>query len=98
MYRIIWAYAVKPATEAEFARIYCRDGEWAQLFRKAEGYEGTSLLRDMDEAGRYVTIDRWRSRDDFEQFRETFKGEYRALDARCDALTDREQMVGDFET
>jgi heme-degrading monooxygenase HmoA len=68
------------------------------LFRKAPGYGGTELLKDADTALRYLTIDHWRSREDFWKFREAFRADYLALDQRLAVLTDRETLIGDFET
>ena len=98
MYRIVWAFDVKAASTPAFESAYGPEGDWAKLFRRAPGYGGTELLKDMDTAGRYLTIDHWRSREDFWKFREAFRGEYLALDKRLAALTDRETLVGDFET
>jgi heme-degrading monooxygenase HmoA len=98
LYLIVWSFEVKPESVEEFERAYGPAGEWARLFRKAPGYQGTELLRDVDATERYLTIDRWRSREDFWSLREAFRAEYLALDARCEALTTRELLVGDFET
>lgn len=98
MYRIVWGFDVKPASVEAFESAYGPEGDWARFFRRAPGYGGTELLRDADTAGRYLTVDRWRSRVDFWRFREAFRAEYLALDARCAELTDREELVGDFET
>jgi heme-degrading monooxygenase HmoA len=97
MYRIVWAFDVRAGDWAEFERIYGPEGEWAQLFRKAAGYQGSDLLRDVAREGRYVTIDRWQSRADFQRFYEQFAREYRALDERCERLTSDEQRIGEFE-
>ena len=80
-----------------FERIYGAEGDWARLFRKAEGYLGTELRRDGKRASRYLTVDRWRSRADLERFRAQHDEEYRALDARCEQLTTAEELVGEFE-
>lgn len=98
MYRIIWAFEVKPGSVQVFESAYGPEGDWARLFRRAPGYGRTELLKDVDAAGRYLTIDHWRSREDFWKFREAFRGEYVALDERMAALTDRETLIGDFET
>jgi heme-degrading monooxygenase HmoA len=98
MYRIIWAFEVKPPSVQAFEAAYGPQGDWATLFRRAPGYGGTELLKDVDTAGRYLTIDHWRSREDFWKFREAFRGEYLALDKSFAALTDRETLIGDFET
>lgn len=97
MYRIMWAFDVRPGDTAEFERIYGPEGEWAQLFSKGAGYQGTELFRDVSREDRYVTIDRWQSRGDFQQFRAQFAREYRALDERCERLTSGEQRIGEFE-
>lgn len=97
MYRIVWAFDVRAGDAAEFERIYGPGGEWARLFRSGAGYEGTELLRDVSHPDRYVTIDRWQSRADFQRFREQFAREYRALDERCERLTTGEHRIGEFE-
>jgi hypothetical protein len=53
------------------------------------------LLREGD--GRYATIDRWESGADFRLFKERFAGAYAVLDARCEALTEEETFIGEFE-
>lgn len=93
----IWRYRVDAAKRAEFERRYSSDGDWAQLFRLAEGYLGTQLLRDPLEAGVYVTLDRWRSAADFQAFLARFGAQYAALDRACDALTSEEIDLGEYE-
>ena len=98
LYQIVWSFEVKPERIEEFERVYGPGGEWAKLFGKAPGFKGTELLRDVDTPGKYLTIDRWGSREDFWRLREAFRAEYVALDARCEALTKKEKLIGDFET
>jgi len=98
MYRIVWAFNVKAGSVQAFETAYGPEGDWTKLFRRAPGYTRTELLKDVDTAGRYLTIDHWRSREDFWKFREAFRGEYLALDKRLAALTVREKLIGDFET
>ena len=98
MYRIVWAFEVKPGSAQAFESAYGPEGEWAKLFRKAPGYGGTELLKDVDTMGRYLTIDRWRSREDFWKFREAFRAEYLAIDNRLKVLTTRETLIGDFQS
>lgn len=91
---LVWEYQVPAAHVAEFERRYGPDGEWAQLFRRGAGYLGTTLLRDPDAPGRYVTLDRWRSAHDWLAFKSAHAVEYAALDAVCDALTTSERSLG----
>lgn len=94
----MWEFDVPPAHAAEFVRVYGSAGDWARLFQRDPGYRGTELLKAVDHPGRYLTVDRWASREDFRRFREAFRAEYLALDTRCEALTAAERLVGDYVT
>ena len=98
MIEIIWTYTVKPERRAEFERRYAVNGDWAQLFARAAGYRGTSLLRDASSETRYATIDRWDSMELFEAFKSEFPQAYAELDQVCSAFTTDEQHVGTFRT
>jgi heme-degrading monooxygenase HmoA len=97
VYTIVWSFDVKPDQVKAFERAYGPNGDWVRLFRRAPGYAGTELRRETDRRCHYLTIDRWRSRDDYRRFRDTFANEYALLDVRCAGLTEVEQKVGDFE-
>ena len=60
-YVYAWEFRVRAETAATFEKLYGPQGDWVRLFRRAEGYVETLLLRDRADALRYVTIDRWRS-------------------------------------
>ena len=94
MYEIFWEYEVRPEQAAAFESLYGADGDWARLFREAEGFVETLLFRDTDHPTRYLTIDRWRSRAAFDAFVETAGPAYAALDRRGDALTVHERRLG----
>ncbi|HTV57744.1 MAG TPA: hypothetical protein VMJ93_02640 [Verrucomicrobiae bacterium] len=93
----IWEFVARRGKTAEFERWYAPDGAWAQLFHRAPGYEGTSLLRDTALPRRYVTIDRWVSAAAQRDMRAKFAREYEALDAACSELTESERAIGVFE-
>jgi quinol monooxygenase YgiN len=97
MYTYLWVFEVGSDHEAEFLHHYGPNGTWAQLFRRADGYEGTILCRDRERPSRFVTIDTWRSADAYDRFRGTFAREYADLDRRCETLTDDERSLGSFE-
>jgi len=96
MYAIIWEFRPADGRREEFEAAYGRDGEWARLFSRADGYLGTDLVRDTADATRYLTIDRWRSRQDYDAFRARFAAEYEELDAACEQLTSPEALIGLF--
>jgi len=93
----IWEYRVKEDHIEVFRRIYAPDGEWVQMFLRAEGYMRTELYQDVDNPTRFVTTDFWTSRKARDAFRETFRAEFEELDERCEALTIEERCLGDFD-
>jgi heme-degrading monooxygenase HmoA len=98
MYVIVWEFIVRPEEIDAFVAAYKSDGAWAQLFAQAEGYAGTELLSstDSDQAATFVTIDRWKTTEDFTRFQEHFGNEYRRLDTQLEGLTLRERKLGTF--
>jgi|SRR5215211_6747455 len=97
MYVIFWRFRPLVDRESEFERAYGPSGEWAQLFRRGEGYLGTELLQHSDDPREYLTLDRWVSRAAYETFRVHFSSEYRWLDDRLEGLTEEETPHGTFE-
>jgi len=96
MLHILWEFQVKPEYWHIFLEEYSSNGIWAQLFRQAEGYRGSTLLTDPNQPHRAVTIDRWMKEEDFENFKKLFADEYKALDQRCELYTDSEKLIGRF--
>lgn len=97
MIDIVWEFHVRPERQHEFEFHYDSSGIWAGLFRKSVEYQDTILLRDSTQNGRYLTIDRWTSEKAFRQFKEEFATEYAEIDAKCEALTESERLVGIFQ-
>ena len=98
MYIIIWEYYVKAERIVEFEQIYHPEGAWAQLFKNEQGYLGTQFFSDEINPERYLTVDQWTSRNDYEMFRTKWEKEYEALDAQCEGLTKQEALLGEWET
>lgn len=96
MHVIIWEFVVRLDRIHEFLSAYKPDGNWAQLFRLAAGYEGTELLQSTDSAEKFVTIDRWKDAQAYEIFQERFGPQYRSLDAQLEGLTLSETKLGTF--
>jgi heme-degrading monooxygenase HmoA len=95
---ILWEFRPRPGMERAFEIAYGPGGEWAALFRRSEGYLGTELFRDQSDASRYLTLDRWASREAFETFRLLHSHAYEALDRRFDEMTTHESFLGSYET
>lgn len=98
MLHIVWEYRVEAEKRAEFEKHYSGSGSWALLFSKNPSYQGTLLVRDQDDAGRYLTVDSWQDEESFKAFKKKFGEEYEALDKQCETLTEEEHCLGWFET
>ena len=95
MIALVFTYEV--ATPDEFERVYGPEGEWAQFFRSGKGYVGTELLRDVETPGRYFVIDRWESREAYNDFVAAHRDEYmRRVDDTAFHYT-QELRLGTFE-
>lgn len=81
MYIILWEYRVEAKKRSEFEKTYSPNGMWAHLFKRGVGYLDTELLHDEKRPQRYLTIDRWVSKENYETFQSRWKREYKALDA-----------------
>jgi len=97
MYIIIWEYRIKPEKQSEFEKIYSSTGVWVELFRLGAGYIGTELSHDETNPRRYLTIDRWESKEGYNAFLSQWKVEYSALDTQCEGLTESESCIGRFQ-
>jgi heme-degrading monooxygenase HmoA len=96
MHIILWKFTVREDRVEEFIRACGSDGDWAQLFRRGEGYLGTRLLRSADDPNIFVTVDRWNNAECFEAFKKQYGMEYNELDSRFEANTLSEEKLGDF--
>ncbi len=93
-YLYIWRYDVHEIHATEFVKAYGADGDWAQLFKGANGYVRTELYRDTQQPRRYFTIDYWESEAHYRRFRDSMLEAYKAMDARFDAWTVEEVQIG----
>jgi hypothetical protein len=97
MVRYVWEFVARADKVKEFERAYATSGSWARLFCKHDGYEGTMLLRDTENARRYLTIDCWQSATLQLEMRERSAQEYEELDRAFENLTESERHIGVFE-
>jgi heme-degrading monooxygenase HmoA len=94
---IALVFSYEAREPGEFERVYGPDGEWAAFFRGGRGYVGTELLRDVEAPGRYLVIDRWESREAYNEFVEQHRDDYmRRVDETAFHYT-QELRLGTFE-
>ena len=97
MYTIIWEFQIKPEKQSGFEKFYSSNGAWVELFRKSRGYIGSDLLHDEMNPFRYLTIDRWESKANYDDALSEWEMEYTALDLQCEGLTESESCIGKFQ-
>ena len=95
MIALVFSYEVRDA--GAFERAYGTGGEWEEFFGTAPGFIGTELLRDVEQPGRYLVIDRWESPEAYNTFANENRDEYmrRVDDTRF--YYDQELRFGTFE-
>ena len=86
----VWQYDVASGHEAEFERLYSASGASAHLFGRSTSYLGTELYRAVEQPGRYLTVDRFSSREAWQRFLREHGEDYAELDSRCGTLTSAE--------
>ena len=92
---LVFSYDVHDVEQ--FERVYGPEGEWARFFRSGRGYNGTELLRDVEIPARYLVVDRWQSRDAYNDFVAANRDEYmRRVDENAFRY-DSELRLGTFE-
>jgi heme-degrading monooxygenase HmoA len=98
MFLTVWEYRVNADRIEDFLDSYDENGTWVSLFRRGLGYLGTSLLRDLIDPARFITIDRWNTRTSYQEFKDRFAHEYATLDEACQEMTVSETPLGYFES
>lgn len=96
MIHVIWEFTVSASQQAAFETAYKSHGPWARLFSRDSAYLKTILIKDNDQARRYLTIDVWEDRESYARFKDRFAAEYRKIDEECEALTESERFIGIF--
>ncbi len=95
-YVIVWEFRVRQERAAEFVQKYGPEGAWARFFRGSAGYIKTELVRDVASDLRFLTLDYWQTKEEFERFRERNQAEYERLDREFEGLTETETRLGAF--
>jgi heme-degrading monooxygenase HmoA len=97
MIEIVSEFLVREGTQGQFELAYGRGGAWSNLFARAPGFRGTTLLRDAQNPRRYLTIDLWDTEAEREQVLAECEDEYAELVAAFDEWTESRVEVGVFQ-
>ncbi len=94
MIEIVWEYLIKEEAQGQFELAYGPGGAWSRLFSQSPGFRGTTLLRDINNPRRFLTIDIWDSLEKREQALAEHQEEYDRLDATFAEWTELERELG----
>jgi quinol monooxygenase YgiN len=97
MVRVVREFGARPDRVRDLENYYASSGSWAELFRRSEGFRGTALLRDTENALRFLVIDSWENASACRAMRERYRKEYVELDRVCEGFAESERRVGEFE-
>jgi hypothetical protein len=96
MVEIVCEFVVKEEARGQFELAYGPGGAWSKLFARCPGFRGTTLLRDMHNPRRYLTIDLWDTAAQREQVLAEREVEYAGLDAAFADWTESKAELGVF--
>lgn len=94
MYCIAWKYTVS-SNHAAFEEEYGRSGAWFKFFEPCEDYLGHELMKGED-GNSYLLMDKWMSKEDYEDFMKENKAEYDQQNEKSKALYDKEESMGTY--
>jgi len=96
MVEIVWEFAVKDEARGLFELAYGPGGAWSKLFANYPGFRGATVLRDVRNPGRYLTIDVWETESQREQALDEHQVEYSELEMEFEKWTESKTEVGVF--
>ena len=95
MIALVFAYETEDAPQ--FEEVYGSNGAWAAFFRDGPGFVGTELLRDVEQAGRYLVVDRWETAAAYNEFAAAHRDEYMRRVDESRFRYEHELRFGTFE-
>ncbi len=96
MIEIVWEFVVREEARGQFELAFGPGGAWSNLFARCSGFRGTTVLRDMENPGRYLAIDLWDTEAQREQALAERQAEYADLEAAFAEWVESRTEVGVF--
>jgi quinol monooxygenase YgiN len=93
---LVWQFDVKPGKQDEFEAFYGADGLWTTLSRRSRSYLGSSFLRDLAVANRYLVLEYWSEMVVYEKHHADFQDEVARLEQERNALVEASVPLGLF--
>lgn len=94
MIAVIWQFETVPGREEDFERFYGADGEWTRLSRRSRSFLGSSFLKDVAAASRYVLVEYWSEMLVYEKHLTDFESQMASLMKRREEFLVRVEPAG----
>ena len=98
MFIVIWRYKIKSEHIFDFESLYSENGDWVKLFKRYDDYLKTELLKDCSDKESYITIDYWKSKGSYQNFKRIAAKEINEIDKLGEKLTLQETYLGEIES
>ena len=96
MVAIVWQFDIRPEDSKTFERLYGADGEWTKLSRQSRSFLGSSFLRDIVAANRYLLVEYWSEMVVYEKHVADFSDEVAKLERQRERFVVRMENMGVF--
>ena len=93
MFQVIWELKVKFKEREKFEKFYDPKGEWVKFFSKSPDFEGSEVLESGEGDGIFLVIDEWNSEEAFNEFIQSRKTEYEALEEKAKAASRTKKRI-----
>ena len=96
MIEFVCEFVVKDEVRGQFELAFGPGGLWSKLFAQQPGFRGTTLMRDMKNPGRYLTVDLWDTEAQRDHALSEYKTEYSNLEATLADWSESTTEIGIF--
>lgn len=96
MVAVVWQLEIHAGKADDFERFYGADGEWTRLSRRSRSFLGSSFLKDIAQADRYLLVEYWSEMVVYERHLAAFSGAIEALERERERYVRRIEPLGVF--
>ena len=97
MIEIVWEFTAQEGKAGQFELLFGPGGAWGRLFAQADGFRGTTLMRDTLNENRFLVIEVWDTQNLRDTAIEANPDAFTALQAQFKALSETQTELGTFE-
>lgn len=96
MIEIVWEFSISADNKGQLELVFGPGGAWSKVYAAAPGFRGTTVMRDIGQAARYLVVSVWDSEAAHEAANEANAPAYASLVETLKQLTVSQVEVGVF--